>query len=112
MRKECGIDLIYKLGEHQDLLNYVLLLSDIFQNFRKSIHKKCDLDIASSFTAPSLSCMCALKKLEIGLELLTDIGMIHVYENGIRGGITRGIPILLTTIALRYTIFSRKKVRN
>ena len=56
--------------------------------------------------------MCALKKLEIGLELLTDIGMIHVYENEIRGGITRGIPILLTTIALRYTIFSRKKIRN
>ena len=26
---------------------------------------------------------------EMGLELLLDIGMLYVYENGIRGGITK-----------------------
>ena len=30
------------------------------------------------------------KKTEIELELLTDIGILHVYENGIRGEIRKG----------------------
>lgn len=34
---------------------------------------------------------CARKITKIELELLTDVNVIHNYENSIRGGITRTI---------------------
>ena len=37
--------------------------------------------------------MSCLKETKIKLELLTDFDMLHIYENGIRGGITRAIKI-------------------
>ena len=61
----------------------MLLLPGVFENFRKNIHKKCDLDSISFVSVPSLSWMSALKKTKI------ELAMLHSYENGIRRGITR-----------------------
>ena len=52
----------------------------------KLFTKKYDHDPVTFVTDLSLSWTSTLNKTEIELELLTDIYMIHIYENGIRGG--------------------------
>ena len=52
----------------------------------KLFTKKYDLDPVTFVTDLSLSRTSTLNKTEIELELLTDIYIIHIYENGIRGG--------------------------
>ena len=52
----------------------------------KLFTKKYDLDPVTFVTDLSLSRTSTLNKTEIKLELLTDIYIIHIYENGIRGG--------------------------
>ena len=47
------------------------------------------LDPAHFYTAPGLAWKAALKCTEVKLELLTDIGMLLMFEKGIRGGITQ-----------------------
>ncbi|XP_065363259.1 uncharacterized protein LOC135956640 [Calliphora vicina] len=67
----------------------VLLLADVFENFRsvcKSIYK---LDPCHYYTAPGLSWDAMLKITEIKLDLLTDIEMIRFLQKGIRGGIVQ-----------------------
>lgn len=66
----------------------VLLLTDVFENFREiclSIHQ---LDPAHYYTTPGLSWDAMLKTTEIRLELLTDIDMIRHIQCGIRSGIS------------------------
>ncbi|PFX30928.1 Schlafen family member 5 [Stylophora pistillata] len=66
----------------------VLLLADVFENFRELCKKIYDLDPCWYFTAPGLGWDACLKLTEIKLELLTDINMLHMFEAGIRGGIS------------------------
>ena len=56
----------------------MLLLADVFKNFRKLCFKIFHLDPANFLWAPGLAWQAALKKrLEVILELLTDIDIIN-----------------------------------
>ena len=66
----------------------VLLLADVFENFRDVCMKNYQLDPAWYYTAPGLAWDAALKKTGVELELLSDPDMLLMFEKGIRGGIS------------------------
>ena len=78
------------LGSYHDLYvaTDVLLLADVFENFRGVCQEKYGLDPAHYYTAPGLSWDALLKKTGVELELLTDLDMHLFIERGMRGGIT------------------------
>ena len=85
--KEFGLK---DLGEYHDLYlkTDVILLANVFEEFRKVCLKNYGLDPAHFYTAPGLAWKACLKKTRIRLELLLDPDMISMFERGIRGGIT------------------------
>ena len=66
----------------------VLLLADVFENFKKTCMKHHKLDPCHYYTAPGLAWDACLKKTNQKLELLKDYDMLMMFERGIRGGIT------------------------
>ena len=78
------------LRQYHDLYNVsdVLLLCDVFENFRNVCSTNYNLDPAWYFTAPGLAWDAALKLTNVKLELLTDYDMILMIQNGMRGGIS------------------------
>lgn len=82
---------IKSLGEYSDLYMQtdILLLADVFENFRRTCHEIYGLDPAHYMTAPSLSFDAMLKYTKIDIELLTDVDMLLFVERGIRGGISQ-----------------------
>ena len=66
----------------------VLLLADVFENFRNICLENYKLDPAHYFTTPGLSWDAALKVTGINLELLSDIDMLLMVEKGTRGGVS------------------------
>ncbi|XP_072400352.1 uncharacterized protein [Diabrotica undecimpunctata] len=79
------------LGEYSDvyLKSDILLLADVFENFRHNCLFNYKLDPAQYLTAASLSWDAMLRKTNVQLELLTDIDMLHFFKKGIRGGISQ-----------------------
>ncbi|XP_055309888.1 uncharacterized protein LOC129573423, partial [Sitodiplosis mosellana] len=65
----------------------VLLLADIFENFRYNCIKLYELDPAHYFTLPGYSWDCMLKYTRAEIELFTDIDQLMFAERGLRGGI-------------------------
>ena len=57
-----------------------LLLAGVFENFRKTYIKICELDLARFLTAPQLTWQAASKKTSVKLDLLTDIDMLLMVE--------------------------------
>ena len=78
------------MREYHDLYlkSDVLLLADVFENFRKVSLQNYELDPCWYYTAPGLSYDAMLKTTGVTLELLTDIDMAQMIEKGIRGGVS------------------------
>ena len=66
----------------------VLLLADVFENFRKTCQLQYKLDPAHYYSSPGMSWDALLKKIGIELELLTDYDQHLFIEKGMRGGIS------------------------
>jgi hypothetical protein len=88
---------IQNMQEYHDhyLLSDVLLLTDVFENFRESIFGKHGLDCLHFYTLPSLAWAIALKLTEVKLDLITDPAAYLLIENSMRGGIA--------TVSQRYS---------
>ena len=76
--------------EYLELYNIsdVLLLADVFENFRNVCLKNYGLDPVYYYTAPGLAWDAMLKMTKINLELLSDVDKLLMVEKGIRGGIS------------------------
>ena len=68
-----------------------LLLADCFEKFRNMCLKHYDFDPCYFASTPALALEACLKKTGVEIELLTDIDMILMNEEGVRGGITQAI---------------------
>ena len=78
------------LMDYHELYNKsdVLLLTDVFENFRDLCMKVYKVDPAHYYTAPGLFWDACLKKTGVELELLTNVDMLLMVEKGIRGGVS------------------------
>ena len=94
------------MGEYHDLYlkSDILLLTDVFENFRKACQQYYGLDPAHYFTSPGLSWDAMLKMTETELELISDVDMFQFIEKGMRGGISY--------IANRYGKANNKYIEN
>ena len=81
---------IKTMGEYHDLYfgRDVLLLTNVFENFRKTCMQYYKSDPCHYFTSPGLSWDAMLKMTNIKLELMTDIDMFQFIEKGMRGGVS------------------------
>ena len=70
--------ILKNLGDSHDLYvqSGILLLADVFENFRNKCIKIYELDPAHFLSAPGLAWQACLKKTKVELELLTDIDVI------------------------------------
>ena len=78
------------MGEYHDLYltSDIILLADVFENFRKTCLEYYKLDPCHYFTSPGLAWDAMLKMTKIKLELITNVDMYLFIEKGLRGGIS------------------------
>ena len=81
------------LGDYHDLYvrSDILLLADIFENFRQLCLENYELDPAHFVSLPGLAWQACLKKTNVELELLKDYDMLLMIEECIRGGICHAV---------------------
>lgn len=77
------------LGEYTDLYlkTDVILLADVFENFRRTCKINYKLDPAFYMTAPGLSFDAMLLKTKVKLELIENLEILRMIQKGIRGGV-------------------------
>ena len=97
---------LQNMGQYHDLYlkSGVLLLADIFENFRKTCLENIELDPVHYFTTPSLSWDVVLKMTGIKLELINDIDQYQFIKKGMHGG--------TSYIAHRYGEANNKHMSN
>ena len=80
---------IKNLGEYHDLYvqSDTILLADVFESFRNLCLNTYILDPTYFLSLPGLAWQACLKHSGIQLELISDIDMLLMLEEGIRGGI-------------------------
>ena len=78
------------MGEYHDLYlkSDILVLSDVFENFRETCLLNYGLDPAHYVSSPGLAWDTMLKMTGINLELITDIDQQLFIEKGTCGGIS------------------------
>ena len=76
------------MGEYHDLYLQidVLLLADVFENFRTMCVEYYGLDPAHYYTLPNYAWDAMLKITEVELDQISDRDMYEMIENGLRGG--------------------------
>ena len=81
---------IKDMGEYHDLYlqSDILLLTDVFENFRNTCMQYYGLDPCHYFTSPGLSWDAMLKMTKVKLELMTYINMYQFIEKGMCGGVS------------------------
>ena len=93
MLKKCFEEFCTDIGDYHDL--YVqcgaLLLADVFEKFRDTCIEIHGLDPSHFLSVPGLAWQTCLKKPNVNLELLTDIHVLLIIEEGIRGGMCQSI---------------------
>ena len=84
---------INNLGHYHNLYvqSDILLLADVFENFRNKCIEIYELDSANFLSALGFACQACIKKTGRKLELITDVDMIFMVEKRIRGGICHAI---------------------
>ena len=78
------------MGEYHDLYlrSDIILLADVFQNFKKACLNYYGLDPCHYFSSPGLTWDAMLKMTGVKLELISDVDMQLFIEKGTRGGIS------------------------
>ena len=78
------------MGYYHDhyLKTDVVQLVDMLKEFRNVCHENYELHPTWYFTAPGLAWHAVLKETKVELELLSDVGMLLMIGNGVRGGIS------------------------
>ena len=66
----------------------VLILADVFENFRKLSLENYRLDPAHYVNSPQLSWDAMVLNTGCALELISDPEMFHMMDNGLRGGVS------------------------
>ena len=81
------------LGDYHDLhvQSDILLLADVFENFRSKCSEIYELDPAHFLIAPGLAWQASIKKRRVEFELLTYSDTLLMVEEGIRGVICEAI---------------------
>ena len=97
---------IENMGQYHDLYlkSDVLLLADIFQNFREINLTNSGFDPAHYVSSPGLSWDAMLKMTNVKLDLISDVDTQNFIEKGMRGGIS--------TITHRYAQANNKYMKN
>ncbi|CAD6233577.1 GSCOCG00012283001-RA-CDS [Cotesia congregata] len=82
---------IKTLGEYSDLYLKidVLLLANVFENFRSSCYKTYELNPAHYYTSPGLAFSAMLKLTGVKSDLLDNPEIILFFEKGIRGSVSQ-----------------------
>ena len=78
------------MGDYHDLYlkTDVLLLADVFENFRKTAYDTYGLDPANYLTLPGLAWDALLKLTKVSLDEISDIDVYNFIEHGKWGGIS------------------------
>ena len=97
---------IENMGQYHDLYlkSDVLLLADVFQNFREICLNIYGLDPAHYVSSPGLSWDAMQKMTGVKLDLISDVDMQNFIEKGMREGIS--------TITHRYAVANNKHMKN
>jgi len=82
----------------------VLLLTDVFENFRDVSMKNYELDPCWYFAAPGMVWYACLKESKIKLELFSDPDVLLMIEAGVRGS--------ASMIPKRYAKANNKYMKN
>ena len=89
VKRVCKDFEIKRLREYHNLYvqSDILLLAEVFENFRNICLEIYELDPAKFLSAPGLSLEAASKNAKVKLDLFTNIDRKILVEKGIRGGI-------------------------
>ena len=84
---------IKNLEEYHDLYvqSDTILLADVFESFRNLCLNTYKLDPVYLLSLPGFAWQACLKHSRIKLELISDIDMLLMLEEGIRGGICHSV---------------------
>ena len=94
--QEFGIN---SLGEYHNLYlkTDTLLLTNVFEPFKSTCNTDYGPDLAHYYTAPELARQVVLRYTTVELEVLSDAGMLLMFEHGIRGGLDQVVHHYVTT---------------